>query len=343
MWSEFPATDEAQWAALLAKETGGKDLEALSRASWEGIAYPAYADPELTTSPLVGLPPAPELTEAVAGEPEWLHQGEHTRVYLGAGALPDNAQVWQRDAAQPALVCDREQRLCSSGWLRAGADGVQELAWSIAALIDAWRLQPDADAAARFSLRLAASPRLLLETARWRAGHLLWREVAAGFGIDVAPALHLVQDGRWCTRADAHNNLLRGTLAATAAFWGGARSVQLQLIDDTPEAARWSRNIVHLLALESGFRRYSDPTLGSGCVEQLTRSLAEAAWSEVQRIERAGGLSRQTDLTERAAAAGDRWLQQLRDGSATLVGVTRFQPKATPEAVEPHSWEALLR
>lgn len=215
-----------------------------------------------------------------------------------------------------------EFRLTTHSWTSAGCDAVQELSWAFAGLIEAWRTLPES-CASRVGLQLKVSPRLLLETARLRAAHQMWQQVCRGFQLSEAPRLHVIQDERWFTRRDVHNNLLRSTLTGVASLWGGATSVELLRLDDTPDSCRWARNVMHLLCYESGLDRFVDPLVGSGLIEHLTEQIADEAWRELQRIEKRGGLAAQTDLLARAADRREALLSKL-----VLVGVNRYRAES---------------
>jgi methylmalonyl-CoA mutase len=90
-------------------------------------------------------------------------------------------------------------------------------------------------------------------------------------------------------------NMLRMTVAVAAAGLGGADSIvvlphtaALGLPDAF--ARRIARNTQLVLLEESNLAKVSDPTAGSGAIEDLTSKLCAAAWVQFQKIEAAGGV-----------------------------------------------------
>ena len=354
MWSEFTPPSLDEWLAQVAKEASGKTPQQLSSRSWEGLIYPACGEPTRATTasqaprvhyPILDLKPDDRLSQ--------LRSAPVVRGPLGLGPLIAVANAWPEVVAvemdlgqfftyQDANVVAEalheqkrplEIRFSSDSWVQQGADAVHELAWSIAGLIEVMRALDGAQPG-QLALKLCAGPRLLLEVAKWRAARHLWDTVCRGFSVDWPAPIHLVQDSRFHTHQDPHNNLLRSTVAALAGMLGGAASIELLPCDDSPEALRWADNILHLLQWESGLADALDPLAGSGLIEQLTRSLAEHAWKEVQRIEAAGGLQAQTDLEVRAREQRLVFADQLRRDQQGLVGVNRYVA-ATPSALQP--------
>jgi hypothetical protein len=357
MWAEFTPPGLEDWLAQVAKEASGKTPQQLSSRSWEGLIYPACGEPTQATS-ATQAPAQPNYRVLDLRPDDRLSQLPPARVLRGplglgaltalANALPDVVAV-EMDLGQllthqdPNVVAEAlyeqnrplEIRLSSHSWAQQGADAVHELAWSMAGLIEVLRALDKAQPG-QLSLKLCAGPRLLLEVAKWRAARHLWDTVCQGFGLDWPARIHLIQDARYHTRQDPHNNLLRSTVAALAGLLGGAASIELLPCDNSTEASRWADNILHLLQWESGLQQAADPLAGSGLIEQLTRSLAEHAWTEVKRIEAAGGLQAQTDLSARAHEQRLIFADQLRRDQQGLVGVNRYvQPTPAPTPAPP--------
>lgn len=342
MWSEFRVPSLDEWLALVAKEAGGKTAEQLASQSWEGLTYEACCEAALASSasrvvsadlPIRDLQPddrpsqiepAPVLRGPL-GMPALLALAEHFP-QLRAVEF-DLAQFLEHSQSLEGARAGLEIRFGSQTWVQQGADAVHELAWSVAGLIEIVRQLP-AEPQAVLALKLSAGPRLLLEIAKWRAARQLWDTVCRGYGLDWPARIHLVQDARYLTHQDPHNNQLRSTLAAVAGLLGGAASIELLPCEASPDAGRWAENILHLLREESRLGSEPDPLAGSGLVEDLTQQLAEAAWKEVQRIEAAGGLAVQKDLWALARDQRLRFEDQLRRDRQGLVGVNRYVANA---------------
>ena len=340
MWSEFSFPSLDEWTALVAKEAGGKTAEQLASRSWEGLSYAACCEAGLTTSAsgsscqdlkIADLQPDQKPSQI---QPEGVLRGP-----LGLPALIALANrfaevqaveidLWQF-LQQPDYAClgraksGLEIRFTSQTWVQQGADAVHELAWSQAGLIEVLRNLEQVPPGP-LALKLSAGPRLLLEVAKWRAARQIWDTICQGFSLDWPARIHLVQDARYLTHQDPHNNLLRSTTAAAAGLLGGAASIELLPCDASADAPRWAANVLHLLREESRLGVAIDPLAGSGLIEDLTRQLAEAAWKETQRVEAAGGLSQQQDLWALARDQRLRYEDQLRRDQQGLVGVNRY-------------------
>jgi hypothetical protein len=344
MWSEFSVPTLDEWTALVAKEAGGKTAEQLSGRSWEGLNYAACREAALATS--ASAVAAQDLEICELQPDQKLSQITPKAVLRGPLGLPAlialanhftevqavEIDLWQF-LQQPDYAClsrakaGLEIRFTSQTWVQQGADAVHELAWTFAGLIEVLA-KLDGPPPGTLGVKLCAGPRLLLETAKWRAARQLWDTVCQGFALDWPARVHLVQDSRFLTHQDPHNNLLRSTTAAAAGLLGGAASIELLPCNASSDAPRWADNVLHLLRDESKLGVAVDPLAGSGLIEDLTQQLAETAWKETQRIEAAGGLSQQKELWALARDQRLRYEDQLRRDRQGLVGVNRYVANA---------------
>src|SRR5262249_48766195 len=89
-------------------------------------------------------------------------------------------------------------------------------------------------------------------------------------------------------------NMLRATIAVTAAGIGGANAITVLPFTAAlglPDAfaRRTARNAQLILLEESNLFRVADPAAGSGGIENLTTQMSQAAWTLFQEIEATGG------------------------------------------------------
>jgi methylmalonyl-CoA mutase len=135
---------------------------------------------------------------------------------------------------------------------------------------------------------------------------------------------------------------LRATIAVAAAGLGGADAVTVlphTAALGLPDAfaRRVARNMQLILLEESNLARVTDPAAGSGAFESLTEQLCLAAWTQLQAIERAGGLWRalESGLVQRNVAAVRAAREQaVAHGQDILTGSNAFPDIAeTPPAV----------
>lgn len=214
----------------------------------------------------------------------------------------------------------------------AGGSEAQELAFAIGNALAYLRALEGAgialaEARRMIFFRLAADADQFLTIAKFRGIRKLWARVEQACGLDPEPAFVSAETAwRMMTKRDPHVNMLRATIAVTAAGLGGADAITalpftqgLGLPDRF--ARRIARNTQIILLQESNLAKVMDPAAGSGAIEHLTDRLCRAAWSLVQEIEQAGG----------AAAAIERGILQAK------VAATR----AAREAAIAHRKEAL--
>jgi methylmalonyl-CoA mutase len=221
-----------------------------------------------------------------------------------------------------------------------GGTAVQELAFAVATAAEYLRAMIDrglsaALAASKIAFCFPVGTRLYTEVAKLRAARCLWDAVAGAFGC-AAPAraavVH-VRSSEWTkSRLDPWVNMIRATVETFAALGGGADSVSVLPFDGVAGAAdtfsrRQARNIQLILREESQLARVCDPGGGSFYLESLTDSLARAAWTLFQEVERRGGMAAallsgfpQGEIV----AAGVRRARGIAHGEEPRVGVNKY-------------------
>lgn len=222
-------------------------------------------------------------------------------------------------------------------YAEAGAHAVQELACAAAALTEtvqqlAERGVDPSQSLAQAHLTLSVGPAFFMELAKFRAARVLLRRIAAAYGVSLDPVLHARTSRIGLTRYDAYSNFLRQTVAALAAVLGGVQVLSTGCYSEPAGPAdafarRLARNLQLILRHEVKLDRLIDPVGGSYFLESLTTELAEAAWSEFQRLEAAGGLAAalQAGLPQAAISATAAERQRRVDTRRQpLVGSTAY-------------------
>jgi len=183
----------------------------------------------------------------------------------------------------------------------AGGSEAQELAFAIASAVEYLRaLSANMIAleVARGMLyfRLVADADEFRTIAKFRALRKLWARVEEACGL-TPKAAYVAAETAWrmMTRRDPYVNMLRTTIAVTAAGVGGADSITVLPYTAAlglPDAfaRRNARNTQLILLEESNLAKVADPAAGSGAIEDLTVKLCAAAWAKFQEIEKAGGV-----------------------------------------------------
>ena len=127
---------------------------------------------------------------------------------------------------------------------------------------------------------------------------MLWANIVDTFGAEGQCATKMfirATTSEWNqTVYDAYVNMLRGTTEAMSAALAGVDEMEVLPYDfafraPTEFSARIARNVQILLKEESGFDKVVDPAAGSYFIENLTDSMATAAWNLFQKVEEAGG------------------------------------------------------
>jgi len=182
----------------------------------------------------------------------------------------------------------------------AGGSEAQELSFAIASAVEYLRALhtggvPLEAARGMIYFRLSADADEFLSIAKFRALRKLWARVEDACGLAPKPAYVAAETAwRMMTQRDPYVNLLRMTIAVTAAGVGGADSITVlphTAALGLPDAfaRRVARNTQLILLEESNLAKVSDPAAGSGAIEDLTGKLCVTAWAQFQEIEKAGG------------------------------------------------------
>jgi methylmalonyl-CoA mutase len=182
----------------------------------------------------------------------------------------------------------------------AGGSEAQELSFAIASAVEYLRalqasgVQLDT-ARGMIYFRISADADEFLTIAKFRSLRKLWARVEDACGLTPKPAYVAAETAwRMMTQRDPYVNLLRMTIAVTAAGVGGANSITVlphSAALGLPDAfaRRIARNTQLILLEESNLAKVADPAAGSGAIEDLTSKLCAAAWVQFQEIEAAGG------------------------------------------------------
>ena len=250
----------------------------------------------------------------------------------------------------------------------AGGTEAQELAFVVAVgvaylrLLEAVGFSLD-EARQRISFLVATGPDQFVTIAKHRALRKLWARVEQASGLTPRPAYVAAETAwRMMTQRDPYVNMLRTTIAVTAAGVGGVDAIcalPFTLAIGLPDrfARRVARNMQLILLEESNLFRVADPAAGSGGIEALTTELAQTAWKLFQEIETAGGAAaalqqgliqkkfgetraaRQANLARRKdALTGTSDYPNLGEGPVKVLDVARVAALALKLAV---TFEAL--
>jgi methylmalonyl-CoA mutase len=225
----------------------------------------------------------------------------------------------------------------------AGATCAQELAYTIADGIEYVRAAIDSgldvDAfAPRLSFFFGIGMNFFMEVAKLRAARLLWSTLMAEkFSPQDPKSLmlrtHCQTSGVSLTAKSPYTNIVRTTIEAMAAAFGGTQSLHTNSFDEalalpTEFSARIARNTQLVLQEETGITGVVDPLAGSYYVESLTCELAKEARKLIDEVEEMGGMTRavETGMPKmRIEEAAARRQARIDRGEETIVGVNKYQ------------------
>ncbi|MBS0594614.1 MAG: methylmalonyl-CoA mutase [Rubrivivax sp.] len=224
----------------------------------------------------------------------------------------------------------------------AGANQALELAFTLADgkeyVKTALAKGLDVDAfAGRLSFFWAIGMNFYLEIAKMRAARLLWCRIMQGFGAKNPKSLmlrtHCQTSGWSLTEQDPYNNVVRTTVEAMAAVFGGTQSLHTNSFDEaialpTEFSARIARNTQLILQEETHITSVVDPWAGSYLMEKLTQDMADAAQAILDEVAAMGGMTRAVDsgwakLKIEASAAEKQ--ARIDSGKDVIVGVNKYK------------------
>ncbi len=232
----------------------------------------------------------------------------------------------------------------------AGAPPALELAFTLADGIEyvkaavARGLDID-EFAGRLSFFFGVGMDFYVEIAKLRAARLLWwrimRDLGAKRPASCALRTHCQTSGWSLAARDPYNNIVRTTVEAMAAVFGGTQSLHTNAFDEalalpSDFAARIARNTQVILQEETEVGSVVDPWAGSYMMERLTQDMADRAGRLLENVAGMGGMTRAVETgwaklqIERCAAEQQA---RLDAGLDVVVGVNRHVASGA-EAVE---------
>jgi len=193
------------------------------------------------------------------------------------------------------------------------------------------------DFAGRLSFFWAVGMNFYLEIAKMRAARLLWCRIMKGFNAKNPKSLmlrtHSQTSGWSLTEQDPYNNVVRTTIEAMAAVFGGTQSLHTNSFDEaialpTEFSARIARNTQLIIQEETHITNVVDPWAGSYMMESLTQQMADEAWKIIEEVDAMGGMTKAVDsgwakLKIEAAAAEKQ--ARIDSGKDVIVGVNKYK------------------
>ncbi|KAH9414737.1 putative methylmalonyl-CoA mutase, mitochondrial [Dermatophagoides pteronyssinus] len=225
----------------------------------------------------------------------------------------------------------------------AGANSLLELAYTIADGLEYCRTGEKAglkidDFAPRLSFFWGIGMNFYMEIAKMRAARRLWAHFITKYFQPKNPKscmlrTHCQTSGWSQTEQDPYNNIVRTTVEALAAVFGGTQSLHTNAFDEAlalPSrfSARIARNTQIIIQEETGIPKIIDPWGGSYMMESLTDELYTEGRKIIEEIEEMGGMSKAVGqgipkmrIEECAAIKQAR----IDSGQEVIVGVNKYR------------------
>ncbi len=191
--------------------------------------------------------------------------------------------------------------------------------------------------AGRLSFFFAIGMNFYLEVAKLRAARLLWWKIMQEFSPKSAKSsmlrTHCQTSGWTLTEQDPYNNVVRTTIEAMAAVFGGTQSLHTNALDEaialpTEFSSRIARNTQLVIQEETHIANVVDPWAGSYMMEKLTQDLADEAWKIIGEVEAMGGMTHAVESgwakMRIEACAADKQAR-IDSGRDVIVGVNKYK------------------
>lgn len=211
----------------------------------------------------------------------------------------------------------------------AGASIQQQLAFALLKTKEIIELSGK-NALKKIIFRLAVGHQYFFEIAKLRAFKILFHNLCHEFEITQTPYLFVESSTRSFSKNDEENNLIRSTLALSAAMIGGADAVyssnyKQSLGSDLSQEISFKQQIV--LAYESIINVFPDGASGSYYVEELSHQIAEKSWDLFLELENQGGYLKLLSEKKIQAMIYNQALleqQEVDLGHQKLIGINQY-------------------
>ncbi len=231
-----------------------------------------------------------------------------------------------------------------------GATLVQELAFGLAMGSEYLSIATEAgikadDVAQRMMFTFGIGSNYFMEIARLRAARLLWAKIAEQYNTQESRSMQMYihcNTSAWNkTLYDPYVNILRTTTEAMSAILGGTNSLSILPFDtffkDPDEfSTRIARNQQIILKEEAYLGKVIDPAAGSYYIENLTQSIAEAAWKLFLEVEEMGGIIKAIKsgwIQEEVEKSANQRRDDIANRRLVLLGTNQY-PNTSEEMLE---------
>src|SRR6058998_228406 len=237
-------------------------------------------------------------------------------------------------------------------------DGMEYVEYGVRAGLDVDDFGP------RLSFFFNSHNDLFEEVAKFRAARRVWAKVMRDrYGAKDPRSwmlrFHTQTAGCSLTAQQPYNNIVRVTIQALAAVFGGTQSLHTNSLDETlalptEHAARIALRTQQILAHETGVTNTVDPFAGSYFLERLTLDMEKGCWEYFDRLDAMGGMvaAIEKGFPQREIHdASYQYQKAIEHKEKIIVGVNDFVVEDEPpieillidESVAAHQIEQLQR
>jgi len=224
----------------------------------------------------------------------------------------------------------------------AGSTAAQELAFTIAngityvSNVIKRGLDPN-NFASRISFFFNAHNDLLIEVSKFRAARRMWATIMKNkFNVTNEKAMkcrfHVQTGGSTLSAQEIDNNVVRTTIQALSAIFGGTQSLHTNSRDEalslpTDESAKLALRTQQIIANESGIINYPDPFGGSYVIEELTDKIEKEANDIIDSLDNIGGVIEGIEsgwIQNEIAQSASNYQHSIDKKERIIVGVNEF-------------------
>ncbi len=224
----------------------------------------------------------------------------------------------------------------------AGSNATQEIAFTMANAIayveSALNAGLDIDHfASRLSFFFNSHINFLEEIAKFRAARRIWAKLMkerfkAKDEKSMMLRFHVQTAGSTLTAQQVENNVIRTSVEAMAAVFGGCQSLHTNSRDEalalpTEESVKVALRTQQVIAYESGIADTVDALAGSYYIEYLTDEIEKGVWEYLDKIDSMGGavkcIEKGYQQEEIARSAYD-YEMEIEQNKKIIVGVNKF-------------------
>jgi methylmalonyl-CoA mutase N-terminal domain/subunit len=211
-------------------------------------------------------------------------------------------------------------------------DGMEYVEYGVRAGLDIDEFAP------RLSFFFNSHNDLFEEVAKFRAARRVWAKVMRDrYGAKDPRSwqlrFHTQTAGCSLTAQQPYNNIVRVTIQALAAVFGGTQSLHTNSLDETlalptEAAARIALRTQQIIAHESGVINTVDPFGGSFFIEELTNKMEQGCFDYIAKIDSLGGM---VEAIEAGFPQREIWdaayqfQRSVDSGEKVVVGLNAFQ------------------